>query len=248
MRKWRFLRLYRPALVVALIVSIAVPISVAALTSSSENYQMTEIELDGGSTLESCSEVYCARATIGETTEGGKSKGPTTAAAFGSVTPDEPLLEVIVDTGESDLGVLSTETTATKTTTVRIRNYLSNGYVLQIVGDPPKFKNHTLSTPTLPTASAPGNEQFAINVAANTLPAVGANPIQVPSSGTSFGEADDNYSTPNLFKYVDGDVVARSDKESGRTDYTISMIVNVANSTPAGHYTGDFAAVVVPVY
>jgi hypothetical protein len=70
----------------------------------------------------------------------------------------------------------------------------------------------------------------------------------VPSTQTSFGQAADDYAVPNLFKYVSGDVVAYSDSESGRTDYTISMIVNVAGSTPAGQFTGEYSAVVIPVY
>lgn len=220
---------------------------VVATTSSSTNYQVTETQFNSGMSLESCSDQYCARASIGDITAG-TSSSPESTATFGALTSEEPLLEVIVDPGESNLGILTTEETATKTTVIRIRSYLSNGYVLQIVGDPPKYNDHTLSTPATPTASDPGTEQFAINAAANTTPSVGAGPVQVPSSQTSFGEVTNDYATPNLFKYSSGDVVAESLSESGRTDYTISMIVNISNSTPAGRYTGDFSAVVIPFY
>lgn len=181
-------------------------------------------------------------------TEGGKSKSTGSTAQFGTVTDSEPLLEVIVDPGDSNLGVLSAESTAYKTTSIRIRSYLSSGYTLQIVGNPPKYGGHTLNAPSTPTSALPGTEQFGINAVANTTPNVGADPLQVPSSQTSFGVVGDDYKTPNKFKYVSGDEVARSDSESGETNYTISMIVNVANNTPAGHYSGDFSAVVVPVY
>lgn len=221
--------------------------TVFAETSNSTNYQVTETEFNAGSTLETCSSQYCARASIGDMTAG-RSASPGGTATFGSLVDGEPLLEVIVNTGDSNLGVLTTETTATKTMTVQIRSYLSGGYVLQVTGSPPKYGNHTLSTPSTPTASSPGTEQFAINAAANTTPNIGAAPVQVPSSQTSFGFVTDDYHTPNLFKYVSGDVVGRSLTESGRTDYTISMIVNVSNSTPAGHFAGDFSAVVIPVY
>lgn len=232
----------------AIIVIMGDVLPVFAVNPSSENYQISEIDFgSGGTTLDSCSDEYCAKATIGDM-EGGKATNGTTSAVFGPVTPDEPLLEVIVDPGVSDLGVLSPERTATKTMVVRVRNYLSNGYIMQIVGNPPKVDGHTMNAPSMPTSSMKGTEQFALNVAANTLPNVGAPPMQVPSGQTSFGEAADNYKTPNLFKYTSGDVVARSRSESGRTDYTVSMIINVANGTPAGHYTGDFAAVVIPVY
>lgn len=178
----------------------------------------------------------------------GESTGSSNSASFGPITPDEPLLEVITIPGQSFLGDLSSTQTATKTTTVKVRSYLSNGYVIRVSGNPPKYGNHTLSTPAVPVASSMGTEQFGINVVANTSPSVGANPVQVPSGQFSFGTAEPGYNTPNLFKYTNGDVIARSTVASGQTDYTISMIVNISNLTPAGHYTGDFAAVVIPVY
>ena len=122
------------------------------------------------------------------------------------------------------------------------------GYLLQIIGDPPKFEGHTLKTPPTPTASKAGEEQFAINVAANTAPAVGALPLQVPADQTIFGVAAENYNVSNMFMYNSGDTVARGLTETGRTDYTISMIVNIASSTPAGHYSGDFMAMVIPAF
>jgi len=242
-RLWRYSKL---GLLAALII-IGDTTTAFATTSSSTNYQMTEAQFGSGSTVESCSGQYCARASIGDMVAG-DSENSRNSATFGPVIAEEPLLEVIVDPGESNLGDLTTDRTATKTMTVRIRNYLSEGYTLQITGSPPKYGNHTLSTPTTPTASTPGTEQFAINAAANTTPDIGANPLQIPSSELSFGEVDDAYKTPNLFKYTSGDVVARSRTESGRTDYTISMIVNVSNSTPAGRFTGDFSAVVIPAF
>lgn len=241
---WGYAKL---VLLMAVVAGIGAPAAFAE-TSSSTNYQVTETEFGAMSTSENCSSQYCARASIGDMTEGGKSKSTATTAHFGTITDSDPLLEVIVDPGESNLGILSAEATATKTTTVRVRSYLSGGYVLQIVGNPPKYGNHTLNTPSTPTSALPGTEQFGINAVANTTPNVGANPAQVPSAQTSFGVVSDDYKTSNKFKYASGDEVARSNTESGRTDYTISMIVNIANNTPAGHYSGDFSAVVIPVY
>ncbi len=221
--------------------------AVFAETSSSTNYQLSESGFNSGSLDENCSGQFCARTSIGDLAVG-SSVGATSTANFGPVTPDEPSLEVIVDPGVSDLGVLTTEHTATKTMVVRVRNYLSGGYTLQITGTPPKYGNHTLATPSTPTPSQTGTEQFAINAAVNTSPSVGAAPVQVPSSQFSFGAVNADYSTPNQFKYTSGDDVAHGLTESGRTDYTISMIINIAQNTPAGHYSGDFSAVVIPVY
>lgn len=221
--------------------------TVAATTATSPSYQVTETEFGSSSSDPTCSNGYCARTSIGGVATG-ESASSSHKAVFGSIVDSEPLLEVIIDTGTSDLGILSSTKTATKTMVVRVRNYLSEGYMLQIVGDPPKVKGHSLSSPSTPTSSTPGKEQFAINAAANTIPSVGADAKQVPSESTSFGVVNGNYNVPNLFKYTSGDVVAHSNSSSGRTDYTISMIVNVSNDTPAGHYTGDFAAVVIPNY
>lgn len=245
MRKQRLWDVPRLVLVAALIV-VGTAGSAFAQTSSSTNYKMTESDFNSGASLNSCSATYCAKATIGDI--GAGSSKSTNTASFGSVTPDVPLLEVIVDPGVSNLGTLSSETTATKTTSVKIRNYLSDGYTLQIIGDPPSYAGHKLKTSTTPTASTPGTEQFAINVVANTTPNVGAAPVQVPSNQFSFGTVAPNYATANLFKYASEDVVAKSLTSSGQTEYTISMIINIANNTPAGHYKGEYSAVVIPAY
>lgn len=233
--------------VIAALLLCGAPDVYAVVTSESQNYQMTEMQFGSSTELETCSEEYCAQASIGDTAIG-ESRSENTAAKFGSNTPSEPLIEVIVDPGVTDLGILETTKTASKTMIVRIKSYLSDGYMLQITGEPPSYDGHTLDTPTMPTSSLPGTEQFAINVAANTTPNVGAAPVQVPSGEMSFGEAEEDYATPNKFMYNSGDVVARSDTESGRTDYTISMIINVSNKTPAGRFVGDFSAVVIPEY
>ncbi|MGK2896050.1 MAG: hypothetical protein ACSLEY_00395 [Candidatus Saccharimonadales bacterium] len=243
-RAWSY-ALYIILLAVLLVVSGRVN-AVLATTSSSTNYQATEMEFNAGAQQEGCSTNYCTKVSIGDMTVQ-QSNSPSTAA-FGTISSNEPLLEVIVDQGESNLGVLTAEHAATKTMVIHIRNYLSAGYVLQITGTPPKYGSHTLSTPSTPTASIPGTEQFGINAVANTLPNVGADPVQSPSSEFSYGVVDNEYATTNMFKYESGDVVARSQTASGQTSYTVSMIMNISNSTPAGHYSGDYSAVVIPVY
>lgn len=220
---------------------------VAAVPSQSPNYQIVETEFNTGSNINSCSGAYCARTTMGSLTVGNSSAAGK-RAEFGPITEDEPALEVIVEVGTSDLGTLTTESTATSSAVVKVRNYLSNGYVLQVTGDPPRYGSHMLATPSSPTASTPGIEQFGINAVDNTDPDVGANLVHRPSGEFSFGEITPDYATPNLFKYASGDTVAQSPSESGQTDYTISMIVNIANNTPAGQYVGEYSIVVIPTY
>jgi hypothetical protein len=242
--------LWRYSRVVLLAVFLAVgggTGTVFAVTSNSTNYQVTETEFGSGSTHQNCSAQYCAKTSIGDSASGDTASSGTTAT-FGSITSDDPLLEVIIDPGQSNLGDLDTEHTATKTTTVKIRSYQSDGYTMQLTGNPPQYNGHSLHTSSTPMSAPAGTEFFGINAAANTLPSVGADPVQVPSGQFSFGVVNDDYKTPNKFKYISGDTVVHSATQSGETDYTISMVVNISNATPAGHYSGDFSAVVVPVY
>jgi hypothetical protein len=48
--------------------------------------------------------------------------------------------------------------------------------------------------------------------------------------------------------YVSGQTIAETATNTGGADLTISMIVNISNATPAGKYTSDFAAVVMPYF
>lgn len=233
-------------LLVVLMTTSSFSAAFAISSASSTNYKVTEMQLGAGSALLNCSDQYCSHPMIGNGSDGQSSQ--VGSVQFDPLSTAEPLLEVIVESGESNLGVLTTDKTATKTTIVKVRNYMSGGYVMQVTGDAPKFAGHMLSTPSTPIASMPGTEQFAMNTVANTTPAVGANPLQVPSSSTSFGFAEPGYDKPNLFKYVNGDVVGRSLSETGETDYTLSMIINVSSGTPSGRYYGDFSVVVIPVY
>jgi hypothetical protein len=246
MQKKRFWSYVLPVLL-AVLVPVLSAGTAMAVTSSSSHYKVTETQFTSGTSVQSCSGSYCAKVSIGDAAVGTASSTDNTAK-FGSITNSDPLLEVIVSAGASNLGTLTSETTATKTTTVKIRNYLSGGYVLQIIGASPKYNGHNLATSNTPVQSVPGTEQFGINAAANTNPVVGADLVQVPDNTTSFGLVKDNYKTPNLFMFSSGDNVAQSTKSSGETDYTISMIVNISSGTPAGHYSGDFSAVVIPVY
>lgn len=236
------------AIVTVLAVGATMGTAVATTTSTSQNYQVIETEFGSGSTLESCSGSYCTRASIGNMT-GATSVSGGNQAVFGEIAADsDPMLDVSVQSGASNLGVLRTDRPATKTMTIEVRTYLSGGYTVQIKGAPPKAGSHTIATSATPVASSPGTEFFGLNVAKNTSPSLGEDVEQIPSSETSFGLPTAKYALPNLFMYNDGDVVARSDTDSGRTKYTISMVINVSNATPAGHFTTDFSAVVVPAF
>jgi hypothetical protein len=241
-------RQYTLVSVLALVLSLSLVGTAVATQSSSPHYMVNETQFGSGAAVQQCSTgQYCAKTSVGDTTVGGSSSD-NYSAQTGFNTTDEPLLEVTVTGGNQNLGTLDPSTTASAASVIKVRSYLSNGYVMQISGTPPSQGAHALTALTTPSTSHAGAEQFGINLVANNTPAIGANPVQVPSGSVSFGYVTDDYLTPDLFKYADGDIVAQSDTSSGETDYTMSMMINISNVTPGGRYSGTFSAVVVPLY
>jgi len=256
-------RQFRFVAVLGLVIALGFAGTASATTQSvSPHYMVTETQIGPGSSLKQCSTSYCAKTSAGDTTVG-RSSSANYSAQLGFNTSDEPVLEVEVDGGNQDMGVLDTDHTGTAVNTIKVRSYLSSGYVLQITGAPPSQGSHTLKTFSSPVTSQPGAEQFGINLADNTSPNIGATPVQVPDGTFSFGSvvsgndtvngtnpnSDGGYfDAPDMFMYKDGDVVAHSLSSTGETDYTMSMIINVSNVTPGGRYTGVFSAVAVPVF
>lgn len=251
MRNLRF-RQYRFVVALAFVCSFGTVGTATADSSqsSSTNYSISDVQIGGnGSALKDCSTSYCAQEALGDTVDGHASSS-NYSAQFGSDVSDIPLLEETVTGGTQNLGTLEPGTTATATFSIKIRSYLSSGYTLYMNGAPPSQGQHTLKTmsTSCPCTSQPGTEQFGINLAANTDPAVGASPVEVPTSQYSFGSPEPNYDQSNLFMYNNGDAIAESPSSTGETDYTLYMIANISDATPGGQYTQQFSAIVVPQY
>lgn len=246
------LRWFRVVTALVVSVSFAALCSVSVFAavdpqSSSSNYQVYNTVFGSGGEVEACSDSYCSRQSLGEAAVG-DSESSNYKARAGSIFSEGTLLEVNVDGGINELGVISTDATVTASTEITVRSYLSAGYVIRLVGTPPKIHNHTIATPATPSAAQPGVEQFGINVRENTDPVVGADATQFPDSTFAYGAAAANYNTPNLFMYNEGDVIAGSTVSSGQTNYTVSFIMNIASNTPAGLYTTKLHAIVIPTY
>lgn len=215
---------------------------------SSPNFSIDEDFIGGGGVNDSSSPGYSARDSIGAPVVG-DSKSTNNKTQSGATTTNDPMLEFAVNTSSVALGSLLTSLTRTGTATFNVRNYTSSGYVVQIIGTTPAMGARTLANIPTAAASSQGTEQFGINLAANTSPATfGANPVQVPDSSFSFGQATSGYATANNYQYNSGDVIARSDESSGQTNYTISYIANISNSTPGGSYTTSQTLVCTGTY
>jgi hypothetical protein len=221
---------------------------------TSPNYKSNEVFFGSGGDTGQSSSNYKAQASIGSLGVGQYSS--TNYQAYsGFLTPNEPFLEMQIDSINVNLGTLSTSTAATGTSTFHVRAYIDSGYSVQTVSTPPKYtsgaQTHTLTAMSLGN-SVPGSEQFGINLRANTSPATfGADASPQPNGTYATGVAATGYNTVNQYKYVAGDTIAQTPAGSsgwGLTNYTISYIANIALTTPAGNYTVNHDLVVVATY
>lgn len=218
---------------------------------ASPGYRIDESYLGPGGELESGSSNYSVQAGQQTTGNTGVVEGTSTnyRTQGGATTTSEPTLRCAVNTSSLNFGALSIGSTATATATFSVLNYTSYGYNVSIIGNTPSNGTHNLNGLSSNASSSAGTEQFGINLVANTSPAAfGAFPQQIPDNTFSFGDATANYSTPNSYRYVPGEIIASAPKSSGQTNYTIAYIVNVATNTAGGTYTGNQAILCTGTY
>lgn len=233
-------------------------------SSNSTNYRVIESEVGGNGQFLSGSASYNINPNIDD---GGSSLGEAAVGNSGSAnyqinsgfnTTSQPGLTLIVNTSSVDLGVLSTSVASTVTATFDVLNYTSYGYVVSVIGATPVNSGHNLTALTTDTASAATTEQFGINTRANSSPAIGADPVQLPDATFSFGVSGDGitgtygttrpYTVPNKWRYNSGETIASAPKSSGATRYTVSFLANISSTTPGGKYTGGLSIVATGTY
>jgi len=241
-------KLFRPVSVLASIGLLVLLSNISVLAQSSTNYSTHEYYFGTGGDNNLTSGSYSARSATGALGVGNTS-GTAYAADAGTITPQYEYIEFVVNGTSVSLGQQSTGSTSHGTATFYVKAYVASGYVVKNASPAPTYNGHTLASPSSAVASAVGTEQFGINLVANTSPATfGANPVQIPNSSYSFGTAATGYNTTNLYKYVNGDIIAQSAKSSGETDYTISYILNISTLTPAGDYVMNHIMVATGTY
>lgn len=232
-----------------------------AQQSSSTHFQVNEVFFGTGGELNACSTTYCSKQSAGELTVG-NTKGNAFQAQAGFNTDRTPWIELGVEgSPDLDVGILSTAHANVGTSQFVVKSYLSSGYVVQTWGGPPKNGARALNG-VAGDASAPGTEQFGINLAVNSVAGAmtgpisapvamtnfGAIPTQDPDSTFSFGAAATGYDTSNIFRYVDGDTIAQSTSSSGYTHYTVSYLFNVSETTPGGVYAMNHVLVATATF
>lgn len=233
---------------------LLIGVASADSTLQSPHYKFEESDLGGGGLVSASSPNYQSVLSAGDTAVG-HSASPNYQSEAGSQTTKDPALTVIIDDFSAGFSNFSPATPAHATASFSVSNYTSYGYSVILMGDPPHFGGHTIAPMGIdagPEVSQTGMDQFGINLVKNpgfcgSGCDVGADP-DYGQFGATEAQPEEDYKTPNKFRYVSGEPIATSPKSSGLVKYTISYIVNVGSLTPAGEYQSNQSIVVVGTF
>ncbi len=148
----------------------------------------------------------------------------------------EKVEENCISTNETyyhDMGDLEPGATLTAQSQMSVGTNASAGYIITTHGTPLSAGTTVIDGMKEPSPSQPGSNQFGINLVANTYPTVGNDP---EGAWTNAVPAAD-YSTPDTYKYVPGDVIAYSPNVSLMRKFTVSYVVNSEADLRAGVYS-----------
>ena len=146
--------------------------------------------------------------------------------------------------------------TATAHSQLSASTNAGSGYVVTVNGPTLTSGGNTVNGMIASAAGIRGVSQFGLNLKANTVltstPAIGTE-VTPTSNGTNYrGQSITGYSTVDSFKFFTGDPVANSfSGGAGGTDaqiYTVSYLVNVPGSQPAGTYTTTLTYICTPTF
>ena len=146
--------------------------------------------------------------------------------------------------------------TATATSQMAASTNAGTGYAITINGPTLTSGSNTVVQMSTAAVGTRGTSQFGLNLRANTIttsnPVIGIE-IAPSANGTNYkGQPTTGYNTADTFKFVGGNVVADSSNGgAGGTDaqiFTVSYIVNVPGSQPAGTYTTTLTYICTPTF
>ena len=146
--------------------------------------------------------------------------------------------------------------TATASSQMAASTNAGSGYSITVNGTTLTSGSNTITAMGSSTPGVRGTSQFGLNLKANTIttstPAIGTE-VAPAANGTNYrGQAVAGYNTVESFKYATTNVVADSANGSpGGTDaqiFTVSYIVNVPGSQPAGTYTTTLTYICTPTF
>lgn len=137
-----------------------------------------------------------------------------------------------------DFGKLVPAHSSQATSQLLVATNASNGYVMQVYGMTMISGNNVINAISNNAASQPGSSQFGLNLRANSVPAVGADP-----AGPGTGQPVGAYANPNHFQFVSNDVIGASPNADSYRKYTVSYLVNTTSSQPVGVYASTLTYV-----
>jgi hypothetical protein len=146
--------------------------------------------------------------------------------------------------------------TATATSQMAASTNAGSGYAISVNGPTLTSGANTITGMGSPAVITHGVSQFGMNLKANTTAtstvAIGSE-VAAAANGTNFrGQAVTGYNTVDTFKFTTGDIVADSASGgAGGSDaqiFTVSYIVNVPGSQPAGTYTSTLTYICTPTF
>ncbi len=146
--------------------------------------------------------------------------------------------------------------TSTATSQMAASTNAGSGYIVTVNGLTLTSGLNTVTAMGASTTGVRGTSQFGLNLKANTVatstPAIGTEVAPAANATNYKGQSKGGYATVDNFKFVTGDTVAASDNGgAGGTDaqiFTVSYIVNVPGSQPAGTYTTTLTYICTPTF
>jgi hypothetical protein len=142
-----------------------------------------------------------------------------------------------------DMGELSRTDANSAETQFSIATNSYNGYSALLVGSTMTAGNKVIPALTASSISQPGTGQFGVNLKKNTVPNVGKE-----VSGVGSGAPSSGYDQPNVFRFQQGDTIASSPISTEWTRYTLSYLVNVSPSLPAGRYAATLTVIATTTF
>ena len=141
--------------------------------------------------------------------------------------------------------LFSSVDTATATSQMAASTNANFGYTITVNGTTMMSGSNEIDPMATAAPGNVGSGQFGLNLRENTIatsdPAVGDDVDPAPNGDDFKGQPSADYDIVDEFKFLSGDIVAASDNDgAGPTNsqiFTISYIVNVPGSQPAGTYT-----------
>jgi hypothetical protein len=130
-----------------------------------------------------------------------------------------------------NLGELSKNSPATATSEFSGATNDPTGYIVTVSGSTMTSGNNVIPPLAVNDTNKPGTSQFGMNLRANTAPVFGQDKTGVGTADPSPG-----YNSPNIFRYVSGEVLTSSPLSTDFNRFTVSYLVNVSSGQSPGVY------------